>query len=465
MLLDGHPVTRTLLVGAAGEVCTAGDVQRRAHELGGLDGLTFLEAGRSLRSAMDFLALLEAGRPVALIDPASDAAALGRLVEAYRPKRILTASHAWALDGYDEVAVGTWVRPGDHGGPLHEDLSVLLTTSGTTGSPKLVRLSRDNVRTNARQIADALALSPLDRGVSSMPLHYSFGMSVLTSHAVSGGSVVVHDHSVIEPAFWDAMSVHGVTVLGGVPTTYGMLKRLGFATRELPRLRQLIQAGGRLDPALADYFHTEMRRRDQAFTVMYGQTEAAPRMTTLASEDFPDRPGSVGRALKGGRLSIRDDEHRELPAGEAGRVFYTGPNVMMGYATSRADLALGDEFGPTLDTGDLGYLDADGFLYLTGRSSRFCKLSGSRVSLDEAEIVAANLMADAEIVAAWSPADDSIVVIAVGPEESRAPDLRRAVANALRIPPKLVSLQIRDSLPLTARGKVDYSALEREALT
>lgn len=460
MLLDDSPATRALLVAGSGEVCTVGDVRRRADELAGRHGLTFLEAGRSLRGALDFLALLEAGRPVALIDPASDARAIHGLVEAYGPERVLTTSD-WHLDGYDEAGDGTWVRPGDSG-PLHDDLAVLLTTSGTTGSPKLVRLSKDNVRTNARQIAEALALGPADRGVSSMPLHYSFGMSVLTSHAVSGGSVLVHDHSVIEPAFWDAMADHAVTVLGGVPTTYGMLKRLGFAMRELPALRQLIQAGGRLDPSLAETFHAEMQRRGGEFTVMYGQTEASPRMSTLASSDFVTRPGSVGRALAGGRLSVRDDAGNDLPAGVAGRVLYTGPNVMMGYATGRADLALGDEHGATLDTGDLGYLDEDGYLFLTGRSSRFCKLSGSRVSLDEAEDLAAGLMPDADTVAAVSPADDSIVLVAVGPDEARAPDLRRAVANALRVPPKLVSLHIRDSVPLTARGKVDYSALERE---
>lgn len=470
MLLDAVSEERVLLVDAAsGRTETAGQVRERASGLAWpRQGLAMLLTDGSMEAAVWLLALLKAGQPVALVDAGTPELMLERLLGAYPPDVLLdpSGSHLLRLAHGATLARGqcsdgrVWVA--DRPGPLpHPDLAVLLTTSGTTGSPKLVRLSRSNVTSNAAQIVASLGLEPDDRGVAALPLHYSFGMSVLTSHASIGSAVVVTGATLLEEAFWDVLREHAVSVLPGVPTTYAMLKRLGFERRELPALRSLIQAGGRLAPELITYFHQLMTARGGQFFVMYGQTEAGPRMSCLPSSRLPEKSGSVGQAVPGGEFEVRSAAGVRLPPGEVGEVHYRGPNVMMGYAETRADLAQPVEDVPVLATGDLGRLDDDGFLFLTGRSKRICKLAGVRVSLDEVEALSAELAPGDHSFAAVDDADGGLVLLVSGLEEVR--DLRRALARQLRVPPQLVAVRSCDPIPLLASGKPDYAAVRRLA--
>jgi acyl-CoA synthetase (AMP-forming)/AMP-acid ligase II len=328
--------------------------------------------------------------------------------------------------------------------PTHSDLAVLLTTSGSTGSPKLVRLSRRNVETNAQQIAATLGLRPDDRGVTALPLHYSFGMSVVTSHVLAGSSVLVTDKGLLDRAFWDDLDRAGVTFLPGVPQSYAMLRRLGLRDRA-PSLRALIQAGGRLDSALVTEFAEIMAERDGQFFVMYGQTEASPRMACLPPDRLGDKLGSAGQAMPGGQFRIDD-----------GEVVYSGPNVMMGYAESAADLALPDTHGHTLRTGDLGYLDDEGFLFLTGRLKRIVKLAGNRVALDEIEALVPQLAP----VAAVDAGERVVLFTAASADLTQA---RRDLARQLRVAAKLVDVRPIEQLPVLSSGKVDYARLTQEA--
>lgn len=456
MLLSVRPGSDVVLVDAAtGATVTVEQIVARAAELSGaatVRGLSFLVGRNTIENVRDFLALLEAGIPVALLDPAVDGDVMGSLTDAYRPDLVIGAE---GPEGYAEVLPG--VRRSGSPGPVpHPELAVLLTTSGSTGSPKFVRLSAGNVRANAEQISASLGLSGSDRGVTALPLFYSFGMSVITSHAVAGSSVLVTDRGLLDAQFWDDLRTYTVSLLPGVPQSFAMLKRLGFAERELPRLRALLQAGGRLPVDLVDEFDAAMKARGGALYVMYGQTEAAPRIACLPPERLPDKRGSAGVALAGGRLvATRGDE--ELAAGEVGEIVYSGPNVMMGYATSRADLALGDVQGTALRTGDLGYVDADGFLFLTGRTKRIAKLAGERVSLDEIE----GLAADLGPVAAVDAGERGVVVFTTETDESTRAQARRGLARKLRVAVRLIGVEFVDALPTLANGKVDYPELTR----
>ncbi len=455
MLLDGRAGTDIILIEASsGATITVNDVRVRATEVaGGVSSLTFLVADASIDSWLTGLALLEARSAFALIDPSMGHAAMLALVERYQPDRIIDPAGALVTGGRE------WSR-GRLATRTHPDLAVLLTTSGTTGSPRFVRLSSDNIVCNARQIAQALSLSPDDRSVTTMPLVYSFGLSLLTSHAVSGGALIVTDRSVIESGFWEDIDRYRVTTMAGVPVTYKMLRRLGFADRA-PSVRTMIQAGGRLDSELISHFHDIMEARDGRFFVMYGQTEASPRISVLPHSMLPAKLGSVGLPLAGGRLFILDADDREVPEMTRGRVMYQGPNVMMGYADSSDDVALGDVYGDVLDTGDEGYLDEDGCLYISGRTKRICKLSGVRISLEEVESMASVLVPEAADVAAYSPGDDTLVLVVEG---ARIGDdeVRRTIANRLKVPPKLVTVCARESLPRLANGKIDYRTLQSE---
>ena len=395
-----------------------------------------------------YLAALSAGHAVALWAPEPRP----EVVDAYRPELVLSAqpvelgpAYSWREISGIHVAEREAAR--DDFPEIHPDLALLLATSGSTGSPKLVRLSARAVEANARSIAEALAIGPDEVAVTSLPLHYSYGLSVLNSLLISKGSVVVTGEGLLAGTFWDIVRRTGCTTFAGVPYAYQVLERLDLAKLAVPQLTTLTQAGGRLTPEVAQRFHERMRTRGGRFFVMYGQTEATARIAILPSERFPEKVGSAGRAIPGGALAIEDDE-----------VVYRGPNVMMGYSTARADLARGDELGGRLATGDLGRLDDEGFLFLTGRARRIAKLTGFRVNLDDVEALAAP-RAPAAAVAR----DERLVVFAVGLDAAAADELRRALAAALKVNATLVEVRGIDALPLTPSGKVDYRALEAAA--
>ena len=279
----------------------------------------------------------------------------------------------------------------------------MLTTSGSTGSVKLVRLSHENLEANAAAIATYLALGPDDRGVTSLPLHYCYGLSVLHSHLAAGASVALTDLSVTDPCFWGRVRDAGVTGLAGVPYTFDLLDRVGFADMDLPHLRYVTQAGGRMAPERVTHWADTGRRQGWDLYVMYGQTEATARMAYLPPDQALLRPDAVGRAVPGGELRI--DRPATAGPDEPGEILYRGPNVMLGYAEVPADLALGRTV-TELRTGDLGHLDDDGFLHVVGRAGRFLKLFGLRVDLDAAE----RILADDGVDAVCTGDDEALVV-------------------------------------------------------
>ena len=462
LLSHRQPDDILLRDGETGEHVTTSDVQDLAAEIAASNArLCFLFADLSLLSITRFLALLEAGVPVLPLDPAMAPDAAEHLLGTYSPdlvfapgpdSPVLELLGDGTLDG-----AGRWQRR-SNGPACHGQLAVLLSTSGSTGSPKLVRLSRDNVLSNARAIAASLSLEPQDRVVTSLPMFYSFGMSLVTSHMVAGSSVVVTGRSVIDRQFWQILDEQQVTHMAGVPATYAMLKRLRFFDRDLPHLKAMLQAGGRLDASLVQEFAENLQTQGKRFYVMYGQTEASPRMSCLPADRVLDKRGSVGVALSGGRFEIHSDEG-SLPAGEVGEVVYSGPNVMLGYAESPLDLARGDDTGGVLHTGDLGYLDDEGFLFITGRMKRIAKISGARVSLDDLE----RMLSDVTPVAVVAAAEDGVVVFTCHPDAERVAAARKALARSLGAPPTLLRFEQIDQLPTLSSGKIDYQGLTARA--
>ena len=464
MLLEMFAPNGTVLIDAtSGTIVSRADIEQRAAAWAGRSAsITFLLADGSIECATEFHVLLEAGMPVALLDAAASADQIGNLLARYRPEFVCAPEHWVAPAEYSKAGPRLWSRVPDAppSAAPHPDLAVLLTTSGSTGSPKFVRLSKHNIQANAEQIAESLNLTPTDRGATALPLHYSFGMSILTSHAGAGSPVVVTSGSVIEPAFWQALDEHQVTLLPGVPQTYQMLTRLRFTDRFLPSvpsLRALMQAGGRLHRELVAALAEAMAQRDGEFFVMYGQTEAAPRIACLPPARLREKLGAAGVALVGGHLEARGNEGQILPPGEAGEIFYTGPNVMMGYAESREDLALGDTHGDTLATGDLGYVDAEGFLFLTGRAKRIAKVAGLRVSLDEVETLAAQLGLDDPVAVEASEGVISLAVATAGVNDPAA--VVKQLTRAMRLPAKTLRAELVEAIPLLPSGKIDYASL------
>ncbi|MEU1386446.1 MULTISPECIES: AMP-binding protein [unclassified Nonomuraea] len=396
-------------------------------------GPLFCGMRNNLASVLRYLAAWQTGRPIALLDPDLSAAALADLVSRFRPAALVGFTHA--PDG----------PPGarDQAPDPHPDLAVLLATSGSTGNPKLVRLSREAVSANAAAIASALSIMPGEIAPTSLPLHYSYGLSVLNSHLHAGATVVLTEAGLLERSFWTHLDEHKCTSLAAVPYQYEMLRRLRFDRAEHPTIRTLTQAGGRLSPELVSLFAAQADR----FFVMYGQTEATARITVLPPDRLADKPGSAGQAVPGGRLTI-----------DGGEVVYHGPNVMMGYAETAADLARPDDLGGVLRTGDLGRLDDEGFLYVTGRLRRIAKIFGVRVNLDDVEV----LLRDTVPVAATS-GDDRVTVWAEGLDAAGCRNLARRLGAELRLHWSGFDVRAVERLPLLPTGKIDYRALESAA--
>ncbi len=332
---------------------------------------------------------------------------------------------------------------------LHPDLALLLSTSGSTGSPKLVRLSRDNVASNAEAIADYLGLTPADRAITALPLHYCYGLSVLHSHLVAGASIVLTDLSVVDECFWEVFSRTGATTLAGVPHTFDLLATSGFEARDLPTLRQVTQAGGRLDPDAVRRWSRFGRSRGWDLVVMYGATEATARMAYLPPHLTTDHPSSIGVAVPGGRLRL--DEGVDARAG-VGELVYSGPNVMLGYAESPADLAR-PRATDELRTGDLAR-EVDGLFEVVGRLNRRGKVFGLRLDLDALERhLHAAVAPHARVVAT----DHAVHVFLTSGRDSAA---AHALATShCGLPAHAVRVTVLPQVPMTSSGKVDHAAL------
>lgn len=416
-------------------------------------GLTFLRAASTLETVVDYLALRQAGAAVVLLDPTLAADVMDRMAAQYRPELVLGPGNL--LDGYERVDDGGHAvdrRRAKCASPIDwiEPVSVLLPTSGSTGSPKLVQLSDENLNVNALDISDALAIDEGDRGLAPLPLFYSYGLSILNSHLAVGAATVLTTSSPLRPEFWNVVRTNAATSIPGVPYSYEMFRRVGMLGMDLPTVRYLTQAGGKLAAEQILEFHDGLAEQGRRFHIMYGQTEASPRMSTLPSHDLPDHADSVGPALAHGRFEISEPDQTGI-----GEVLYEGPNVMLGYADDRADLGVRSQFG-ALSTGDLGLLDECGRLVITGRIKRIAKLFGTRVSLQDIE----SQISGRRLVAAVEGKNRITVFVEGEPDDLVA--AAKTMERRLQVPPRTIRVVGIDQLPRNANGKVDYRSLSDE---
>lgn len=454
-----------LLHPASGTSLSHAELYRRVTERA--EHLAALTAGKSLvllglaadpAAVITYLAALEAGLAVMPLPPDLGEERLAALIGLYRPE-IVVRPHLPGNWGYDTVGEGLWRRPdAAELPPLHPDLAVLLSTSGSTASPKTARLSRAAVASNAGQIVRALTIGPAERAPTTLPLSYSYGLSVLNSHLVAGAAVILTQGGLASRGFWRILAEQGATSFAGVPTSYDILRRLDLDALAPPSLKTLTQAGGALAPAILSHMHAFITRRGGRMFVMYGQTEATARMAVLPPDELPHHLGAAGRALADASLGVEDGNGTPLPPLTTGRIVYHGGNVMMGYGADRADLALGDVLGGRLETGDLGHLDAGGVLWITGRHNRLAKIDGIRINLDEVEALAADFGRNVHQGVAVTDGGDTLIITLAGvplPD----PVSRREFARRLGLHSSLIRWQTVACLPLTDRGKIDYAAL------
>lgn len=432
------------LVGESGSL-TYGELRHRVEERSALLGadrrLVMLSCRRDEETIVSLLAALAGGHPVILVDEGQGAAARLRqsILAEYDPDTTIAVRD-------DETVIEHRRASSAH--ELHPELALLLSTSGSTGSPKLVRLSRTNLECNAAAIAEYLDLGPRDRGATTLPLHYCYGLSIVTSHLSAGASVLLTERSVIDPEFWAEAARAGITSLAGVPHTFDLLETAAADPFALPSLRLMTQAGGRLGADRVRSWARDGAAHGVDLVVMYGATEATARMAYLPPALAEQRPEAIGIAIPGGSLRIDAPD-----ADGCGELVYAGPNVMMGYASIAADLARGPELDE-LRTGDIARLAPDGLVEIVGRASRFVKLFGLRVDLDRVE----GLLAEKGLPAYAVEGPDGVLIGSpASPGELEC--VPAVLASATGLPTRSFAVARLDALALTSSGKPDRAPL------
>ncbi|MGE2733939.1 AMP-binding protein [Mycolicibacterium vaccae] len=417
-------------------------VAAAASHLGARRQLVLVETANTVDTLVYYLAALAGGHVVLPVAAGGDHRAIR---DTYRP---------------DVVISGAGVQVHSDGAhDLHDELALLLSTSGSTGSPKLVRLSRTNLVSNAAAIADYLGIRETDRAATTLPMSYCYGLSVVHSHLLVGAALILTDRSVADEEFWTLFRRCEGSSFAGVPYTFELLERVGFDSMDLPHLCYLTQAGGRMPAERVRRFAELGQRRGWDLFVMYGATEATARMAYLPPDLAQSRPEAIGIPIPGGAFSLEPGD--DWPDEAIGELVYHGPNVMMGYAESPADLASGRTVD-ALHTGDLARQAADGLYEIVGRKSRFVKMYGLRIDLQQVE----STLRDDTIAAMCVDHGDGLAVVAAGVHDAAA--VRRAASAAAGIPPDGVRVVTVDELPMLSSGKPDYPAaraLARDADT
>ncbi|MCI8645034.1 MAG: AMP-binding protein [Lachnospiraceae bacterium] len=341
--------------------------------------------------------------------------------------------------------------------PLNNKLCLLLTTSGSTGSPKLVRQSYTNVLDNAQSIVQYLKLDETERPITTLPMNYTYGLSIINTHLLTGATILVTDKGLMQKEFWNFFKEREATSFGGVPYTYEMLDKLRFYGMKLPSLRTMTQAGGKITPELHEKFAKYAQEQGKHFVVMYGQCEATARMGYLPPEKAVEKKGSMGIVIPGGKFKLVDADGKEITEPfNTGELVYEGKNVTLGYAECGEDLSKGDERNGILETGDIAQFDEDGFYYIVGRKKRFLKIYGNRVNLDEVDRI---IKGQFDIEVASTGLDDHMYIFVT--DEKMAGAVKEFVVDKTKLNLAAFKVLVIDEIPKNDSGKTLYKELTK----
>ena len=404
-------------------------------------GLVFCLAHNNLDSFLGYLTCLQSGLPLVMLDGSKPKEVINVLMDIYHPEYI-----------WDGGLKETGLRDG----VINPELALCLTTSGSTGSPKFVRLSAKNILANAASIAEYLEIDENVRPVTTLPMYYSYGLSVINSHLLKGATILLTDHTYAQREFWTFMKEQKATSIAGVPYTYEVLRRLRFFRMDLPYLKVMTQAGGKLNKDIAKEYIDFAAASGKKFYVMYGQTEATARMSYLPWKSAQEKYASMGVAIPGGKFSLMGTDGKEITEPEIdGELVYFGPNVSLGYAECREDLQKGDENKGVLYTGDVARRDADGFYYITGRIKRFVKVWGNRCNLDATEQLVKSITTNC----ACSGVDDKITIFVT--EDGLEESIISLLAEKTGLNNRAFEVRVINAIPVKDSGKIDYPALQQ----
>ena len=341
---------------------------------------------------------------------------------------------------------------------LYEDLSLLMTTSGTTGSPKLVRYKYGNIEMNAQNVAKAFEWTSEEKAICDLPMQYTMGLNVINTHLYVGATVLLISTHLLSSKFWEFVKKHKATNFTGVPYSYEILSKLKFIRMDLPDLTTLAEGGGRLSDNLFEQFANYAEMNNKRFVATFGTTETSARLAFLPANMATIKCGSIGFALPGGVITLFDEDGKEITEPNVeGELCYRGPNVTLGYAECSEDLIKGDEFRGEYKTGDVAYKDKDGCHYVVGRKKRFLKIFGLRISLDQCEKIISEEYA---IESACSGDDDRLRIYIT--DESLGDSVKKLISRKTGLTSSVLTVRIVSEIPKNDSGKINYKKLDHK---
>lgn len=388
--LDKKDPTRVAAIDDSGRSVTYGDLCAFSREFARQlpeRSLIFILSENRIGSLLGYTASLSNEIVPLILSAATEEGLYKHLYDTYKPEYLWMPEKKAVEKGLEPLFTA-WdyclVKTGFYSAPMYWELSLLLPTSGSTGSPKLVRHSYRNIEANADNVRRLFKLDGSEKAMAILPMHYTMGLSVIASHLLAGATLLLSSRSLLDKGFWATLKE--ATSFTGVPYSYEILTKLRFTRMELPNLKVITQGGGKLTESMWNTLAQYAADNGKQFIATYGQSECTARMAYLPPELALKKTCSIGIAEPGGLLSIVDDNGNETFEGEAqGEMVYRGENVTLGYANCREDLQKGDENHGVMHTGDLARRDADGCYFIIGRLKRFLKIFGLRIGLDEVE--------------------------------------------------------------------------------
>jgi len=361
--------------------------------------LIILIAENNIETLIGYIALMRSDSAIMIIDPTIKREDFKEILEKFSPSyiycskqlgKIILNSNFSLIFSYQNFNLLKNTKNKKY--KIHNDIKILLSTSGSLGEPKFVKLSSRNLECNTKSIITYLNLRSFDRTITTMPMSYSYGLSIINTHLFSGASIVLNNNSLISRKFWDLYKDSRPSNINGVSFFYDILLKVGFNRILNPNLNFMTQAGGKLDEKIFKKILRHSIKNNIDFFLMYGQTEASPRISfhKLKKDNLNFKLAPIGQAIPGGKILLKNEKnitiHKKNIEGE---VCFKGPNIFKGYSKNYKDLGKTKSL-KELKTGDIAYRDKNNILFITGRKARFIKSFGYRINLDFVEEKFAN---------------------------------------------------------------------------
>ena len=414
--------------------------------------LAFIYNNNKINTIEVFLNFLRSQFTMSLLSPQLNLQFKQNLEQKYQPYYIYDPSRR-TIEGYKAystlTSIGLFKRKNKPKYTIHKDIKLLISTSGTTGNSKFVKLSDNNLVKNAMSILDYMPIKNDDVVPLSIPITYVYGLSIFTTNCIKAGTIVCTDKDLLQKGFWEDFKTYKFSTLSGVPYSYEMLYRIGFFKKEHEFLRYMTQAGGKLSKKMVSIIVEYSKKHKIPFYTQYGQTEAAGRLSFLHPNDLLNRGYSIGKPIKGGRFELKEGTNE---------LIYYGDNVFGGYAQGLDDLVTFNESNK-LFTGDIAKKDKDGYYYIVGRIKRIMKLFGTRINLDEVELILKNNLEGGTFIC--TGIEDKYLYVIHLNKELEHDSIKKVLREKLNLHSSSLKIKYVENIPLTTNGKIDYQRIKK----